>query len=118
MHRRQTQNLTPLHIPQLLPYNPIQPTPNRLPILINQHARIVVEADNTPVLALVLLLRAHHDRVPDVASADLVGGGDGDRVGFGAEVALFLHDYYYAVAWGGRERMLVVMFLLCVVQYM
>ena len=40
--------------------------------------------------------------MPDVAAADFVGGGDGDgTAGFGAEGALFLDDYYYAVAWEG-----------------
>ena len=40
----------------------------------------------------------------DVAAADFVGGADGDAAagsGFGAEVALFLHDDDNAVAWGG-----------------
>lgn len=40
--------------------------------------------------------------MPDVATADFVGGADTDGTagaGFGAEVALFLHDDYYAVAW-------------------
>lgn len=101
MHRCQTQNLTPLLIPQLLPHNPIQSTPNRLPRLIDEHARIIIEPDDAPVLALHLLLRAHHNGVPDVAAPHFVGGGDGDGApGFGAEVALLLDNYYYTVAWG------------------
>ena len=45
----------------------------------------------------------------DVASSDFVRGGAGDGGAFGAEVALFLDDDYYAVAWrGGLEGGLVV----------
>lgn len=98
MHRRQTQNLAPFHISQLLPHHTVQSTPNRLPVLVDQHARVVVEAHDTPVLALVHLLGAHDDGVPDVAAADLVGCGDGDGVAFGAEVALLLDDDYDAVS--------------------
>jgi hypothetical protein len=41
--------------------------------------------------------------VPDVAAADFIGSADRDGPagpGFGAEVALFLDHYYYAVAFG------------------
>ena len=113
MHRRQTQYLTPLLIPQLPPHHTAHPTPNRLPALINQHTRIIIKSYYTPIRALQLLLRAHDDGVADVAAADLVGGGDGDgapTAGFGAEGALFLDDDYDAVAWeekgvSGRGRM-------------
>lgn len=43
----------------------------------------------------------------NVAAADFVGGADGYRATgarLGAEVALLLHDDYYAVAWEGYVR--------------
>lgn len=101
MHRRQTQNLTPPPLPQLLPHNPIQPTPNRIPTLIHQHASIIVKPYHTAIGSLVLVFRANDDGVPDVAATDLVGRADGDGTpasGFRTEVALFLDDYYYTVA--------------------
>ena len=102
MHGRQTQNLTPLHIPQLLSHNPIQPAPNGFSILVYQHTRVVIESDHRSILALVLLLGPNDDGVPDVTTADFVGGGDGNGVGFGAEVALLLDYDYYSVACDGR----------------
>lgn len=44
----------------------------------------------------------------DVASSDFVRGGDGDGGAFGAEVALFLYDDDYAVAWRWRLEGVVV----------
>lgn len=76
MHRRQTQYLTPLLIPQLLAHHTIHPTPNRLAPLIDQHARVIVELHHAAVRALVLFCRADDDGVADVAAADFVGGGD------------------------------------------
>jgi hypothetical protein len=102
MHRRQTQNLTPLLPPQLLAHKTRESTPNRLPALVDQHASVVVEFHHAAVGARVLLSRPHDDCVSDVAAADFVGGADGDAAagsGFGAEVALFLHDDDDAVAW-------------------
>jgi len=104
MHRRQTENLTPLLSPQLLSHQTRQPTPNRLPALVNQNTSVVVELHHAAVRARVLFRRPHDDCVSDVAAADFVGGADGDAAagsGFGAEVALFLHDDDNAVAWGG-----------------
>jgi hypothetical protein len=101
MHRRQTQNLTPLHISQLLSHNPIQSRPNRLSILINQHTRVVIESHDRSIFPLVLLPAAHDDCVSDVAASNFVGCGDRDGVGFGTEVSLLLDDYYYSVAWRG-----------------
>jgi len=103
MHRRQTQDLTPLPFPQLLPDHTVQPTPDRLATLVDQDARIVGELHDTTVGPLVLLRRAHDNGVANVAAADLVGGRDGDtasRAGFGAEVALFLDDDDDAIACG------------------
>lgn len=96
-------------IPQLRPDNPVQSTPNRFSTLIDQYTRIIIKAHHTPVRSLILFLRAHDDRVPDISSSDFVGGGDGDGAsgaGFWAEVALFLDDYYYSVTWeeGGVSR--------------
>ena len=105
MHRRQTQNLTPLLPPQLLAHQTRKSTPNRLPALVNQHASVVIEFHHAAVRARVLLGRPHDYCVPDVAAADFVGGADGDAAagaGFGAEVALFLYDNDDAVAWGER----------------
>lgn len=100
MHRRQTQYLTPALVPQLPAHHAVQPTSNRLSALVNQHTSIIVELDNTAVRALVFLCCADYDGVSDVAAADFVGGADGDgAAGFGTEGALFLDDYYYAVAW-------------------
>lgn len=104
MHRRQAQNLTPPLPPQLLAHDPIHPASNRLPALVHQHARIVVEGNDAAVRSLVFFRRAHDDGVPDVAAPDFVGRADGDGVGVRAEVALALDYYYYSVACvRGRE---------------
>lgn len=108
MHRCQTQDLRPLVIPQLLSHHAIQPRPNRLASLIYEHARIVIEIHHAAVGSLGFLRGAHHHCVSDVASSDFVCGGDGDGGAFGAEVALFLHDDDYAVAWRGRLEGVVV----------
>ena len=101
MQRRQTQNLTPPLISQLLPHNTIHTTPNRLATLIDQHTRIVVELHHRAVLPLHLLRRAHNHGVSNVASSHFVGRADGDSAaGLGTEVALFLDDDDDAVAWG------------------
>jgi hypothetical protein len=81
----------------------VQPRPNRLPRLTNQHARIIVEPHHAPVRPLPLLLRAHDHGMPYVAAPDFVRSGDGDAAapawaGFGAEVALLLDYDYDAVA--------------------
>lgn len=110
MHRRQTQNLTPLLVPQLLPHDAIHARPNGLPALVNQHTSIIIKPDHTAVRPLVLLRRAHDDGVPNVAAADFVGGADGDGAArFGAEVALFLDNDDDAIAWewGGWVRWVV-----------
>jgi len=72
MHRRQTQYLTPLLIPQFLAHNAIHPRSNRLTSLIDQNASIVIESHNTPIGSLILLLRPHHDRMSDIASSDFI----------------------------------------------
>ena len=99
MHRRQTQDLAPLHVPQLLSHYSIQSTADRLPVLVDENTCVVVEAHHAAIRPLVLLLCAHHDCVSDISSSDFVGGGDGDSVRFCAKVALLLNDYYDAVAW-------------------
>lgn len=73
MHRRQTQNLTPLRALQLLAHNPRQTTANGLAALVDQHAGIVVEFHHAAVGARVLLGCAHDHGVSDVAATDLVG---------------------------------------------
>lgn len=98
MCRCQTQDLAPPHIPQLLSNHTAQSTPNWLAGLVDQDARVIVEADDAAVLSLVLLLRANDHGMTDVATTDFIGGGDGDSVGFGTEVALLLNDYNDAVS--------------------
>lgn len=100
MHRRQTQNLTPLLLPQLRRHHPTHTRPNRLARLINQHTRIIIELDDAAIRALPFLGRSHDDGVAHVAAADFVGGGDGDGGAFGAEVALLLDYDYDAITWG------------------
>ena len=102
MHRRQAQNLTPLLAPQLVRHDPVQPAPDRLAALVDQHAGVVVELHDAAVRPRVFLRRPHDHRVPDVAAADFVRGADGygaAGAGFGAEVALLLDDDDDAVAW-------------------
>jgi hypothetical protein len=102
MHRRQTQNLTPLFPPQLLTHQTRQATPDRLAALVDQHAGVVVEFHHAAVRARVFFGGPHDHGVTDVAAAHFVRCADGHaaaRARFGAEVALFLHDDYYAVAW-------------------
>lgn len=106
MHRRQTQNLTPLLAPQLLADDAAQATADGLAALVDQHAGVVVELDHAAVRARVLLRGAHDDGVPDVAAAHFVGGADADAAagpGLGAEVALLLHHHDDAVACWGRD---------------
>lgn len=73
MHRRKTQNLTPLVIPQLCPHDPVQSASNGLSSLVDKHTGIIIEAHNASVCALVLFLRSDYDCVSDVSSSDFVG---------------------------------------------
>ena len=99
VHRRQTQYFTPLLVLQLLAHNAIHPRSNRLASLIDQNASIIIEPHNAPIRSLILLLRPHHDRMPDIAASDLVRCGDGDGTArFRTEASLLLNDYYYSVA--------------------
>ena len=74
MHRRQTQNLTPLHLLQLRSHNTIQPRTNWVSGLAYQNAGIIIELDDGAIWALQLLLCADHDSVADVTAAHFVGG--------------------------------------------
>ena len=102
MHRRQTQDLTPLHLLQLRTNNPVQSGTNRVSRLAYQHTSIIVKLDNASIWALKLLLRANNDGVADVTATYFIGCGCGDRTGawtgFWAEVALLLDDYDDAFA--------------------
>jgi len=116
MNRRQTQNLAPALLTDLLTDNAGHARPDGLTILGDQHARVVVEAHDGPVLALHLLLGAHHHRVPDVAAPHLVRRRDlrrRRRPALRPEVALLLHHHDDAVAcaalsvawlWEGGEQ--------------
>lgn len=50
----------------------IDPCAQRLAILSDECASIVVKSHNHPILPLYLLLRPHDDRVPYIASLDLI----------------------------------------------
>src|ERR1700753_4012004 len=75
MRRRQTHNLAPPLLPQLLRNRPTQPRPNRLARPIDEHPPIIVKPHIAAVLPPPLLARAHDDCVPDVAAPHLVGHG-------------------------------------------
>ena len=102
MHRRQTQNLTPLHLLQFRTNNTVQSGTDRISGLANQHTSIIIKLDNASIWALELLLCADNDGVADVTAAYFVGCGCGDGTGawagFWAEVALLLDDYDDAFA--------------------
>ena len=102
MHRRQTQNLTPLHFLKLRSNNTIEAGTNQVTSLRDQHTRVIVELDDAAIWTRKLLLSAHDDGVADVAATHFVGcrgaDGRGAWAGLGAEVALLLDDYYYALA--------------------
>ena len=99
VHRRQRQDLGPLHLLELGGDDTADAGANGLAGLVDEDAGVVVELDDAAVGALPLLCGAHDDGVPDVSAADLVGGADGDAVArLGAEVALLLDNNDYAVA--------------------
>lgn len=80
-------------LPQLGAHDPADAGADGLAVLVDQYAGVVAERDDAAVLPLRVVLRAHHDGVADVATADFVGGGNGDAAaGFGTERALFLDD--------------------------
>lgn len=54
----------------------IYPSPQRLPILANKRASIIVKSHNHPILPLHLLLRSHYDGVSYIASLDLIRRSD------------------------------------------
>ena len=85
----------------------IQTGTNGLAVLVDEDAGIVVEAHDAAVGALQLLGRPHHDGVPYVAAAHLVGRAHrhAAAAGLGPEAALLLHNDDDAFAWeGGLAR--------------
>ncbi len=101
MRRRQRPNLGPLLVPKLRPDDTVQPGPNRLAGLVDEHAGVVVEAHDAAVWPLVLLRRAHHAHLPRVAASDLVGSGRRHAAAgtaLGAKRALLLDDDNDAIA--------------------
>lgn len=86
---------------QFLANNAAQSTANGIAGLVDEHARVVVKFHDAAVGALIFLSRANNDGVTDVASPDLVGGGNGD-CGIGTrlrtERSLLLDDDDDAIA--------------------
>ena len=75
--------------------------------LVDEDAGVVVEAHDAAVGALQLLGRPHHNGVPYVAAAHLVGRAHrhAAAAGLGPEAALLLHNDDDAFAWeGGLAR--------------
>ena len=99
VHWRETEDLAPLHGAQLRADDAAEPAADGLAVLCDEDAGVVVEADDAAVGALPLLGRAHHDGVPDVAAAHLVGRQGRAAAGLAVELALLLHDDDDAVAW-------------------
>jgi hypothetical protein len=100
MHRRQRQDLGPLHLSQFGGHDTADSGSNRLAGLVDEDAGIVVELDHAPVWPLPLLRCAHYHGMSYIASTDLVRCADGNAVaGLGAKVALLLDDYHYAIAY-------------------
>jgi hypothetical protein len=97
MHWRQWQNLGPLLFPQLSGHHTIQSWTDRIAVLVDEDAGVVVEAYVAAVRSLLFLSRAYNDGVSDVSSSYFVRDTDAGRIRALAEASLFLHDDYYSV---------------------
>lgn len=103
--RSHTQNLAPPPPPQLSTHDAVHARSDRVAGLVDEHARVVVEADHAAVGPLHLFPRAHDDGVPDVPALDFVGGGGDAHAGV-AGAPLFLDDGYDSVTCGrGSQRL-------------
>lgn len=71
---------------------------NRIAGLIHQHTSIIPKLNHTPIRPLGFLAHAHDDRMPNIASPDLVRQRGG-RARFGSRGSLFLYDDDYPVTW-------------------
>jgi hypothetical protein len=101
MHRRHTQDLGPLLPSQLSTDDAVDSRSDGVASLVDEHAGVVIEADDRAVRSLQLLLGPHDDGVADVSALDLVRSGGGPHTGVGG-ISLLLYDGYYSVAC--RER--------------
>ena len=67
MQRCQRQDLGPLSIPKFCADHTRQPCADRISVLVDEDASIVVEFDEASVFALLLFPRSYYHGVSDVA---------------------------------------------------
>ena len=96
MGRRHTQYLAPPSSPQLSTYNAVDAGAYGVSGLVDEDARVVVEAHDAAVGSLNLFPRPDDDGVSDIATLHLVRGRCCAHAGV-ACVALLLDDGYYSV---------------------
>ena len=68
MQRCKRQYLGPLPIAKLSADNAGQSSTNRISVLVDEDAGVVVEFDEASIFALLFLSRSDHHSVPDVSS--------------------------------------------------
>jgi hypothetical protein len=97
MQRCQRQDLGPLSIPQLSSNHTRQSGTDRIAVLVDEDAGIVVEFDETAVFSLLFLSCSHNDCVSDIPSPYFVLDADRTSLAF-TKAPLLLHHNDYTIA--------------------
>lgn len=92
VHRSQRQDLGPFLISQFRPNHTGQSGSDGIAVLVDEHACVVVEFDQTSVRPPLFFFSSHHHSMSDIASPDFVGNPQARPTWIvGAEAPLFLH---------------------------